>query len=57
MYRSTALVAGQRHADLLAEAARQRLAGEMRQGSAETEPAERDRSWRLLLAGRLLAAR
>lgn len=57
MYRSNELVAGHRHADLLAEAARQRLVEGIRQGAGGTEPAARDRSWRLLLAGRLIPAR
>jgi hypothetical protein len=57
MNRSIELVAGQRHADLLAEAARQRLVGGTRQGSGGTEPATRDRSWRLLLPWRALPAR
>ena len=57
MYRSNELVAGQRHADLLAEAARQRLVEGTRQGSGGTEPAARDRSWRLSFAGWLIPAR
>ena len=57
MYRSIELVAGQRHAALLAEAARQRLVEGERQGSGGTEPGAPGRSWRLLLPWRPLTAR
>ena len=57
MYRSIELVAGERHAVLLAEAASQRLVEEKRQRTGGPKPAARARSWRLLLAGRLLPAR
>ncbi len=57
MYRSIELVAGHRHADLLAEVARQRLVEESRQGSGRTQPAARDRAWRFVLPGRPLATR
>lgn len=57
MYRSNELVAGQRHAALLAEAAKQRLVDGTWQGAGRTEPSARDRSWRLSIPGRLLPAR
>jgi hypothetical protein len=49
MDRSHELVAGQRHAHLLAEAAQQRFAAEKRPVAGETEPAGRRRARRLLL--------
>ena len=57
MYRSLELVAGQRHAHLLAEAAQQRLATEKRLVAGEAEPAGRDRPRRLLLPWGPLPAR
>lgn len=56
MYRSNELVAGQRHAALLAEAAKQRLVEGKWHGAGEIEPTARNRSWRLF-PGRLLPAR
>jgi hypothetical protein len=57
MNRSLELVAGQRHANLLVEAAQQRLAAEKRLVVAGTEPTGRDRSRRLLLRRGPLPAR